>query len=104
MSSPSVIVELALGPQDVETTSRLFLAYAQSLPIDLSFQDFATELAGLPSKYAASQGGALLLARDVTSGIAVGCVALRALQTPCIGEVKRLWVSSSGRGRGVGGG
>jgi hypothetical protein len=59
---------------DLQTTARLFDAYASSLGIDLSYQDFAVELAILPGKYAAP-AGELLLARDMT-GEPLGCVGL----------------------------
>ena len=57
---------------DLEFTVRLFNAYSSTLGIDLSYQDFAAELATLPGKYAPS-AGELLLARDMT-GEPLGCV------------------------------
>jgi hypothetical protein len=48
---------------DLEATVQLFNAYASSVGIDLGYQDFATELATLPGKYA-TPTGELLLARD----------------------------------------
>jgi ribosomal protein S18 acetylase RimI-like enzyme len=62
---------------DLDDVRALFQAYAASLPIDLGYQDFATELATLPGAYA-PPAGALLLARD-REARAIGCVALRAL-------------------------
>ena len=53
----------ALDPADLAAVADLFRAYAASLPIDLGYQDFAAELAGLPGKYAPPRG-ALLLASD----------------------------------------
>jgi putative acetyltransferase len=86
---------------DLEDTIRLFEAYAASLGIELAFQDFATEMASMPGKYAPSSGGALLLARN-TEGEAIGCVALRAMPTEGSCEMKRLYVDPAGRGLGVG--
>ena len=37
---------------DLEATVQLFNAYASAVGVDLSYQDFATELATLPGKYA----------------------------------------------------
>ena len=37
---------------DLDDARVLFRAYAASLPIDLAYQGFATELAGLPGAYA----------------------------------------------------
>lgn len=77
----------------------LFDAYAASLDIDLSYQDYGTERAGLPGKYA-PPSGALLLALDA-AGAPLGCVAVRGL-SPSACEMKRLYVSPAGRGLGLG--
>ena len=66
---------------------KLFEAYANSLPVDLAYQDFAAELSGLPGKYAPPRG-ALLLARGSDEKVH-GCVGLRPLSDEC-GEMKRL--------------
>lgn len=94
-------VRAATFTADLEAITRLFRAYAESLSVDLSYQDFAAELAGLPGKYAPPQG-ALLLAHD-DKGKALGCVALRPMGQAGICEMKRLYVSPQARGRGLGG-
>jgi len=104
------------SPEDLAITLELFTIYTNSLGIDLSFQDLASELAGMPGKYA-PPGGEILLARrrgkspDAEAGEAFGCVALRPLplpsdqnevfSVPCC-EMKRLYVAPSARGLGVG--
>ena len=89
-----------LSAADIGATRQLFDAYASSLAVDLSYQGFAAERAGLPGAYAAPTG-ALLLARD-TAGEPVGCVALRPMAPEGCCEMKRLYVSPRGRGLGLG--
>ena len=99
---PQIVFQLrpVRSATDPEATVRLFDAYASSLGIDLSYQDFAAELATLPGKYAAP-AGELLLARDMT-GEPLGCVGLRPIAPPGCCEMKRLYVSPQGRGLGLG--
>jgi ribosomal protein S18 acetylase RimI-like enzyme len=79
---------------------RLFGAYAGTLGVDLSFQNFEDELENMPGEYAPPKGE-LLLARAV-DGEAVGCVALRPLDSPGCCEMKRLYVARKGRRLGAG--
>ncbi len=98
--APPVSISPARTPQDLADIRMLFQAYADSLPVDLAYQGFARELAGLPGKYAPPLGE-LLLARDAL-GSAIGCVALRPLEPPLSCEMKRLFVAPQGRGTGCG--
>lgn len=80
----------------------IFREYAAQLGVDLAFQGFEDELAGLPGDYAAP-GGHLLLAR--VEGVVVGCGAFRALTdvdyaNAC--EMKRLFVRPAWRRFGFG--
>ena len=85
---------------DLAATVRLFRAYAASLDVDLSYQDFEAEMAAMPGKYA-PPAGELLLARDA-EGKPLGCVGLRPMEPPGCCEMKRLYVSPEGRGIGLG--
>ncbi|PYI30002.1 acyl-CoA N-acyltransferase [Aspergillus indologenus CBS 114.80] len=114
-------------PEHLSAIRSLFHAYVQWLNIDLTFQDFETELNSLPGKYGAAYGGDLLLAYSSSSStteernIPLGCVALRPLtlrsqfldpspgadvdhNTPEIKycEMKRLYVSPEARRMGLG--
>jgi ribosomal protein S18 acetylase RimI-like enzyme len=87
-------------PSDLEDVKRLFRAYVDWLAIDLSYQGFEEELAGLPGKYA-PPSGALLLAKS-EHGETLGCVALRPFDDTGSCEMKRLYVLPEARGLGVG--
>jgi putative acetyltransferase len=95
---PGLKIHPALTPPDLERSRVLFQEYAAWLGIDLSFQGFAAELAGLPGAYSPPRGRLLLA---LSNGKAVGCVALRPLgDSVC--EMKRMFVHSDFRGLGVG--
>lgn len=85
-------------PEDIALIRALFLEYASALGIDLAFQNFDEELAGLPGAYVPPRGH-LLIALEETHPI--GCVALRAIDRQTA-ELKRLYVRPEGRGRGAG--
>lgn len=85
---------------DILAATRLFRAYAASLPVDLGYQDFEAELAALLGKYAPPHG-ALLLARGGT-GDALGCVGVRPIEPNRCAEMKRLYTLPEARGLGLG--
>lgn len=102
MSAPEIDLVAAETPALLDGARAIFREYAQSLSIDLCFQDFESELAGLPGAYCPPDGQ-LLLAR-VDGGIAA-CGAMRSLRdvdyaNAC--EMKRLYVRPAFRGYGLG--
>ena len=92
----------ATGPEHLAVLRELFQEYADSLSIDLCFQQFDTELATLPGDYAEPRGAVLLALVD---GAPAGCCALRPLDAadyPNASEMKRLYVRKAYRGFGLG--
>ena len=77
------------SPGDAESVRALLREYADEIGIDLSFQDFDTELADPLAFY-----DVVLLAQH-------GCVAVRRIDGETC-EMKRLFVQRAGRGDGLG--
>ncbi len=88
----------AHSEEHVGQVRELFQEYAASLEVDLCFQNFPSELAGLPGDYAPPEGR-LLVAMDGSH--AAGCVGLRRIDNE-ICEMKRLYVRPQFRGQHVG--
>ena len=102
MDTPPVTLLTATGPEHLAVLRELFQEYADSLSIDLCFQQFDTELATLPGDYAEPRGAVLLALVD---GAPAGCCALRPLDAadyPNASEMKRLYVRKAFRGFGLG--
>ena len=87
-----------ISASDVAIVRSLLLDYERSLGVDLSFQDFQTEMRTLPGDYAPPSGRLLLALHDE---VPVGCVALRAAGADRC-EMKRLYVRAGTRGLGIG--
>lgn len=100
--APSIELLEADGAAALDAARDIFREYADGLGVDLAFQDFEAELAGLPGDYA-PPGGALLLA--LVDGQLAGCGALRPLPEvdyPNACEMKRLYVRRAFRRFGLG--
>lgn len=101
-SAPLIDIRLAVGDTDLAAIRELFVDYQTDIGIDLCFQGFQDELAGLPGDYTAPAGALLLATVD---GQPAGCCALRPLLNTdhlnaC--EMKRLFVRRAFRGFGLG--
>ena len=93
-----MVIESVTSDPLLGTVRELFREYQLSLGIDLSFQDFEEELAGLPGKYAPPLGRLYIAFIDDAPA---GCIALRPLgQEQC--EMKRLYVRPLFRGQDLG--
>ncbi|HSQ72858.1 MAG TPA: GNAT family N-acetyltransferase [Rubrivivax sp.] len=100
--TPQLTLATADEPALIDAARRLFREYADTIGVDLQFQDFEAELASLPGEYVAP-GGALLVA--LVDGQPGGCGALRPLldvdyANAC--EMKRLYVPRAFRRFGLG--
>lgn len=101
---PELNIELVTPstPEEMIAVRQIFTEYAQSLNVDLCFQDFESELQQLPGEYAPPRG-ALLLA--LVNQQVAGCCALRPLDSaddPNAAEMKRLYVRPAYRRLGLG--
>jgi ribosomal protein S18 acetylase RimI-like enzyme len=99
---PGFVIERGFSERDRGAIVALLRRYESGLGVSLCFQGFEAEVAGLPGAYAPPRGQ-MLLARAAGDGPLIGVVALRPVpDTPDLCEMKRLYVSASARGLGVG--
>lgn len=102
MAAPEIVLVEPDGAESLDEAREILREYAAGLGVDLCFQNFEAELAGLPGEYA-PPGGVLLLA--YLDGQLAGCGALRALHDvdyPNACEMKRLYVRRAFRRFGLG--
>jgi putative acetyltransferase len=98
MKIAEIRITEAVWPEDRVPIARLMREYVETLDADISFQDFESEYAVLPGKYARPEGVVLI---GWMADEAVGIVAYRPLEHR-ICEMKRLYVSPRFRGTGLG--
>lgn len=93
-----ITFKTAISSADFEEAHHLFTQYADSLSLDLSFQNFEAELKTLAIKYNKPEGALVL---GYFNDIPVGCVGIRKWDGK-IAELKRLYVNPQYRGYGIG--
>ena len=98
MKIAEIRISEAVWPEDRVPIARLMREYVEALEVDISFQDFESEHADLPGKYARPQGVVLI---GWTADEAVGIVTYRPFERG-ICEMKRLYVLPRVRGTGLG--
>jgi len=96
--SGDVELRVVTGGALIKQARELMREYGSLLGVDLSFQNFASELKELPGDYAAPKGTLLLAFHK---GQLAGCAALRFF-APEVCEMKRLYVRHAFRGKKVG--
>ena len=100
--APDIRLVVPESSETLDASREIFREYATGLGVDLCFQNFEAELAGLPGEYAAPAGHLLLALVD---GAIAGCGGFRALTdsdhaNAC--ETKRLYVRPAFRRFGLG--
>lgn len=98
MDAASIGIRPARFPADLGEVISIFREYVASPTVDLGFQDYESEFAGLPGKYAEPEGRVLLA---WLQGAVVGCAALRPVDRDTC-ELKRVYVRPVARGRNIG--
>lgn len=91
-------LEIVPAYDRLDCVRALFGEYVRMLGVDLAFQNYDDEYAGLPGRYAPPDGRLFLARYD---GRPAGCVALRRFDADAC-EMKRLYVVSECRGLGIG--
>jgi GNAT superfamily N-acetyltransferase len=85
-------------PEDRAAVIAIFREYIASVSANLAFQDYDSEFATLPGKYAPPEGRLLLAWKQAE---VVGCVGLRQVNASCC-EMKRVYVRPAARSIGLG--
>ena len=89
---------LATTKEDFELAKKLMKAYATDIGVDLTFQDFESELEKVSTLYANPEGAFVIAYHNSKP---VGCFGIRKIDSE-ICELKRMYLSKDVRGQGLG--
>lgn len=96
--TPPITIKAVKSNADFLAAKELILEYVAWLGIDLSFQNFNTEMDTMPETYSPPHGSLFIAVRDEK---AIGVAGIKRFsETVC--EVKRMYVKPEGRGMGIG--
>jgi len=93
MTVEDILFKIATTNQEFEDGRKLFQQYAESLDLDLGFQDFFNELKTIDQQYNKPKGALLLAYKN---SIPVGCVGIREFDKDAA-ELKRMYVKTEYR-------
>jgi len=88
-----IIFKVANTHQEFEDSKNLFQQYANSLEVDLDFQDFTNELKTIDKQYNKPKGALILAYKN---NVALGCAGIRELNKDTA-ELKRMFVKAEYR-------
>ena len=88
MIDEDVLFKTANTNKEFEDGKNLFQQYANSLDLDLGFQDFSNELKLINKQYNKPKGALLLAYKN---NVAIGCAGIRELNSNTA-ELKRMYV------------
>ncbi|HEX5153955.1 MAG TPA: GNAT family N-acetyltransferase [Parafilimonas sp.] len=88
MTDEYVLFKTATTDKEFEDGKNLFQQYANSLDLDLGFQDFSNELKLIDKQYNKPKGTLLLAYKN---DIAIGCAGIREIDNNTA-ELKRMYV------------
>jgi ribosomal protein S18 acetylase RimI-like enzyme len=91
-------LQLVIDPTRVSVVQELFREYQAEINVDLSFQDFDSELDSLPGVYSPPRGRLYVATVD---SVPAGCIGLRPLKDDRC-EMKRLFIRPQFRGLKLG--
>lgn len=93
-----IVFKVAGTEADFAQGRELFREYAKSLPVDLAFQDFETELINISRQYCKPSGALLLV---IKADALIGCAGIRKIDD-VTAELKRMYIRPPYRGQQVG--